>query len=136
MRTCVIEKLNCERLVPYDPDDHSALVREGSVNNELVEVVAGQLKLRTHFDYQVKTDPGQVLWGKLEGSALIVVKDASIEPVKDGKAKVGETISKVIEGALTDDVFLAVTHVLRSMHLPGLLFLPPQPAPPEKTQKK
>lgn len=134
MRTCVIEKLSCERLVPYDPDNHSALIRDGSVDNELVEVTKGQLKLRTRFNYEVR-DNKEVIWGKLDGSALITVKDDTIEPMTEGKAKVGETISKVIEGALVDDVFLAITHVLRSMHLPGMLFLPPVPAPEKVTKK-
>jgi hypothetical protein len=126
MRTCYIEKLTCERKVPYNPNDHSALLRDGWLENELVEVSKGKLEIRCKFLYIIKGKSDDKEWGRVEGSAVVTVSDDSIEPDKDGKAaKMGETTGHVIQGALQDDIFLAITHVVRAMHLPGMLFLPP-----------
>jgi hypothetical protein len=132
MRTCYIEKLSCERKVPYNPDDHSALLRDGWLENQLVEVAKGRLQIRCTFLYRIKGKSDDKEWGRVEGTAIVTVTDDSIEPSNDGKsAKVGETTGHVIQGALQDDIFLAITHVVRAMHLPGMLFLPEFEKKPE-----
>lgn len=133
MRTCYIERLDCERKVPYDPDDHTALERDGFVETEIVTVDKGLLQIRAVFEYKILGRDDEKLWGKVKGSAIVTVRDTSIEPAPDGKAaKIGPTIGAVIQGALQDDIFLAVTHVLRAMHLPGMLFLPAIDKPAQK----
>lgn len=137
MRTCYIERLDCERKVPYDPDDHTALDRDGFIETDIVTVDKGLLQVRATFEYKILGQGDKKLWGSVKGSAIVTVRDTSIEPAPDGKAaKIGPTIGVVIQGALQDDIFLAVTHVLRAMRLPGMLFLPAFEKPNTKAASK
>lgn len=138
MRSTVIERIQGERFVPYDENDHSRLMREGNVNQRALEIAPGRLVLLIDFDYKVRADGADgKLWGQITGRARTTITDASIQPIegKPGEANVGDTIGQVVQGAINDDILLVAAILAKSMRLPGILQLP-QPSRAEQKQRE
>lgn len=127
MRTTALERLDCRRLVPYDPDYHGMLDHDGSLELKVIRVEAGELKVRFRFKSEIKKrDDGQ-LFGVIEGEALTVIRNPAItEDLFDEETGLSlpENLQKVLEGAFSDDVLLPVSQVSRAMRMPALLLSP------------
>ena len=127
MRTTVLDRLECRRIVPFDPNDHSLLDRGGTLDIKILDRKDGMLKLAFRFEIQVKAKVGGALWGVVEGSATIIVESPSVGSdilTPGSKTPIPEQVTRLVEGAFADDLLLPISQVVRSMHLPGLLLSP------------
>lgn len=127
MRTTTIERLECRRLTPYDPNDHSLLDRNGTVAAVVEHLEDGSLRLRMDFKTEFRRQGSGEIWGLIEGQATTAVVSGVVHAdafSKEEGTAVSPTLVKLIEGALAEDVFLPVSAVARAMHLPSLLIAP------------
>ena len=124
MRLTVLERLECRRVVPYDPDNHAILDRSGSLELQVAELVAGRIRLRFHFKTEYVDRTSKQAWGFIEGEAVSTISSTDIEPSmfdrKEG-APLPETLLRLVEGAYDDEILTPASLVARAAHLPGLL---------------
>jgi len=127
MRFTTIERLECRRLVPYNPDDHSLLDRTGHVSATVEHLEEGLVNLRLEFKTEFRKQGTGELWGLIEGQASTTIRSASVSVAvlsrKDAE-NMPPDLGKLIEGAFAEDIFLPASTVARGMHLPSLLIAP------------
>lgn len=120
-------RLDCRRLVDYDPDNHEILIGTGGVNLQLVELEDGEMTVRIQFKAEVRAEDDGELWGTIEGEALTRITDDAIsEDLIDdsGRFRLPTNLVKVLEGAFSEDMLLPVSHVAQAMRLPSMLVSP------------
>lgn len=125
MRTTVLERLEARRIVPYDRDDHSILDKDGNFQFEILDVTAESIIVGIRFRVEVKSQSDQRLWGFIDGEAkTTITSDALRDAVTADKITLPAEFGKIIEGAISEDLFLPISQTARLMHLPSLLVSP------------
>lgn len=127
MRSTVVEHVECRRLVPYERDDHSILIREGNLDFNVVTLRDGILEVRFTFKNQFRSRDSKVLWGIVEVEGLTRIESPDVKAASfdtPGGAPIPDGLRFLLEGALADEILLPLSQVVRAMHLPSLVVSP------------
>lgn len=123
MRITSLDRLSCQRSIPYDPDLHPLVDTKGTLKISILEKADGRLKIRLAFEVDFQTIDGKEKHGTIEGEATTTITDSAIRKSGD-LSKAPEHILALLAGAIDDDILLAVSGICRAMRLPNLLHSP------------